>query len=116
MIRTKREYDASKKKLKQNDNVIKKQLKKMQVLKLSKKEIKIAMAPMVNFRNQLEDEIKIYEEIKACKWSTIRKLFSEHAGRFLIALRIARKLTQRELAKLLGVTEAQVSKNERNVG
>lgn len=35
-------------------------------------------------------------------------------GKFLIALRIAFGLTQKELAGLLEVTEAQISKDERN--
>src|SRR5262245_34676360 len=35
-------------------------------------------------------------------------------GRLLIALRIANGLTQRELARRLGVDESQVSRDERN--
>ena len=35
-------------------------------------------------------------------------------GRWLIGVRIAKGLSQKELAELLGVSEAQVSRDERN--
>jgi len=38
----------------------------------------------------------------------------EHVGRQLIALRLARGVSQRELARRLGVSEAVVSRDEHN--
>lgn len=115
MIRTKREYEAALKKLVQNDEALSKQRKELEKLELSKEDIDHAMSPLVNFRNQLQEEIKIHEGIKNRDWNLILNLADpHHIGRFLIALRIAYNLTQRDLAKLLGVTEAQVSKDEIN--
>ena len=115
MIRTKREYEASLKKLMQNDEALSKQRSELERLELSKEDIDLAMSPLINFRNQLKEEIKIYEGIKSRDWDLILKLADlHHIGRFLIAIRIAYGLSQRDLAKLLGVTEAQVSKDEIN--
>jgi transcriptional regulator with XRE-family HTH domain len=56
-----------------------------------------------------------YEDIKNKNWDVILSLADLHKiGRFLIALRIAFGLTQKELSILLDVTEAQISKDERN--
>lgn len=115
MIRTKREYEAALKKLEQNDEALSKQRNELEKLNLSQEDIVLAMSPLVNFRNQLQKEIKTYEGIKRRDWDLILSLADPHnIGRFLIALRIAYDLSQRDLAKLLGVTEAQVSKDEIN--
>jgi plasmid maintenance system antidote protein VapI len=115
MIRTKREYEAALKKLAQNDEALSNQRIELEKLGLSKEDIDLAMSPLVNFRNQLKEEIKIHEGIKNRDWNLILNLADPHRiGRFLIALRIAYDLSQKDLAKLLGVTEAQISKDELN--
>lgn len=115
MIRTKREYEVALKKLVQNDKALSEQKKELEKLELSREDIDLAMSPLVNFRNQLQEEIKIYEGIKNHDWNLILNLADPHRiGRFLIALRIAYDLSQRDLAKILEVTEAQVSKDEIN--
>jgi DNA-binding Xre family transcriptional regulator len=114
MIRTKREYEVSLEKLKQNDEALKKQKEELVKLNLSEVDIGNAMAPLMSFRNQLYQEIQLYENIKAKNWKCILQLYTQHIGRFLIALRLAFNLNQRELASILGVTEAQISKDERN--
>ena len=115
MIRTAREYEAALKKLKQNDDSLSLQQKELINLGLSDNDMSLAMAPLINFRNQLKNDIQIYEGIKNKNWEIILSLVDLHnIGQFLIALRIAFGLTQRELAAVLGVTEAQVSKDERN--
>ncbi len=115
MIRTKREHEAALHKLKQNSEVLSKQKEELEKLELSKEDIDLAMSPLINFTNQLKTEVTIYEGIKNRDWNLILKLADpHHIGRFLIALRIAYDLSQRDLAKLLGVTEAQVSKDEIN--
>jgi plasmid maintenance system antidote protein VapI len=115
MIRTKREYEAALKKVEQNNEALSKQKEELKKLGLTKEEINLAMSPLINFRNQLKEEIKVYEGIKNQDWNLIFSLADPHKiGTFLIALRIAFDLTQRELASILGVTEAQISKDERN--
>lgn len=115
MLRSHKEYTAAIKKLKQDDEAIERQKEELKKLDLSKKEMSLVMSPLVSFRNQIEEEIRIYECIKRRDWRVILSLFDpQNIGRFLIALRIATGLTQRDFAHLLGVTEAQVSKDERN--
>jgi DNA-binding XRE family transcriptional regulator len=115
MIRSKREYETSIMKLKQNDDAIAKQKSQLENMNLSEADRDLILSPMLNFRNQLKKEIEAYERIKNQDWNFILSLANFHnIGRFLIALRIAFGLTQKELANLLGVTEAQISKDERN--
>jgi hypothetical protein len=115
MIRSKREYDASLIKLKQNDSAIDKQKAQLENMNLAKADVGLILSPMLNFRNQLSQEIDAYERIKAQDWDFILSFADFHnMGRFLIALRMAFGMTQKELADLLGVTEAQISKDERN--
>lgn len=115
MIRTKREYEISLMKLKQNDEAISKQKAQLENMNLAEADMGLILSPMLNFRNQLKKEMETYERIKAQDWDLILSLADFHnMGRFLIALRIAFGLTQKELADLLDVTEAQISKDERN--
>jgi len=115
VLRSHKEYIAAIKKLKQDDETLARQKEELKKLNLSEKEMSLVMSPLISFRNQLEGEVRIYEGIKKRDWRLILSLFDPHnIGRFLIALRIATGLTQRDLAHLLGVTEAQVSKDERN--
>ena len=87
MIRTKREYEAALKKLEQNDEALSKQRSELERLELSQEDIVLAMSPLVNFRNQLQKEIKTYEGIKRRDWDLILNLADpHHIGRFLIAL------------------------------
>jgi transcriptional regulator with XRE-family HTH domain len=53
-----------------------------------------------------------YERVKRHDFEAIKDL--TRIGRVLIALRIAQGLTQRDLATLLGVSEAVVSRDERS--
>ena len=71
-----------------------------------------SLAPMIAFYQQLIEERMWYENVKRKKLNIISNL--NEIGRLLIALRIASGLTQKDLAKCLGVTEAQVSRDERN--
>ena len=79
---------------------------------LSKEEVRRAMEPVLSFRAQLEGEVEWYERVRRRDFGIIRNLSA--VGTLLIALRIANGLSQRELAEKLGVSEAQVSRDERN--
>lgn len=61
---------------------------------------------------ELRDRIAIYERVRAGDLSMFTTL--DDAGKALIAARIARDLSQREFAELIGVHESQVSRDERN--
>ena len=70
------------------------------------------MEPLRSFQAQLEEEMAWYEDARRRNFPAIRRL--TQIGRLIIALRIADGLTQRELAERLGVSEAVVSRDERN--
>lgn len=75
-------------------------------------ELKRALDPLRSFHLQLDEEVQSYERLKR---GDLGELLNLHGlGHMLVALRIARGLTQRELASRLGVHESQVSRNERN--
>ena len=75
-------------------------------------EVKRALDPLRSFHLQLDEEVQGYERLKR---GDLGELLNLHGlGRTLVALRIAKGLTQRELANRLGVHESQVSRDERN--
>jgi hypothetical protein len=85
---------------------------KLEGLGLSKEEVNRALEPMFSFRTQLEEEVEWYERVRRRDFGVIRDLSA--VGTLLIALRIAIGLSQWELADKVGVSEAQVSRDERN--
>lgn len=69
-------------------------------------------APLESFRMQLEEEVLSYERLKRGQFSEFENLHG--LGQAIIGMRIARGMTQRELARRLGVDESAVSRDERN--
>lgn len=61
---------------------------------------------------QLREEVEEYERLKRGRFDTFVNLSG--LGRTLIALRIYKGMTQKELGEKLGVSEPQVSRDERN--
>jgi ribosome-binding protein aMBF1 (putative translation factor) len=98
--------------LRQDEEVLALQKEKLDGLGLSEVEVRRALEPMLSFRAQLEEEVEWYERVRRRDFGIIRDLSA--VGTLLIALRIANGLSQRELADKLGVSEAQVSRDERN--
>jgi len=74
--------------------------------------IKRAMDPLRSFHLQLAEEVEYYERLKRGDPGALLNLHG--LGRFLVGVRIAVGMTQRELAKRLEVDESQVSRDERN--
>jgi DNA-binding XRE family transcriptional regulator len=79
---------------------------------LSPDHIELAMAAHLTMQDQMEGELAWYENARKGKIRPLPNL--TRIGLSLIALRLARGLTQRQLAERLGVNEAQVSKDEKN--
>lgn len=79
---------------------------------LSKAEVKRAMEPLISFHEQLREEVEHYENLKRGKFANMQNL--KGFGVLLVSLRIARGMSQRELATKLEVHESQVSRDERN--
>lgn len=112
MIRSEKEYREAVERLRQDEEVLALQKEKLEGLGLSEVEVRRALEPMLSFRAQLEEEVEWYERVRRREFGIIRDLSA--VGTLLIALRIANGLSQRELAEKLGVSEAQVSRDERN--
>ncbi|UYV12368.1 MAG: helix-turn-helix domain-containing protein [Phycisphaera sp.] len=68
--------------------------------------------PLESFHLQLVEEIESYERLKQGQIDEFENL--DGLRQVLIGLRIARGMSQRDLAKQLGVSETQVSRDERN--
>ena len=75
-------------------------------------EVQRALDPFRSFHDQLAEEIESYERLKRGDFDEITNLHG--LGRYLVGLRIALGMTQRDLATRLGVHESQVSRDERN--
>jgi len=98
--------------LKRDSEVIADQRQALAERGLSEEEVNRGLGPLLSFRAQLEEEVEWYERARRREFSVSRDV--RDIGQMLIALRIANGLTQRELAEKLGVSEAQVSRDERN--
>ncbi len=68
--------------------------------------------PLESFHRQLAEEVESYERLKRGQFAEFENLLG--LGQTLIGLRIARGMTQRELARRLEVDETAVSRDERN--
>lgn len=112
MIRTESEYRAALKRLEQDRAFIAEQRRVLGEHGLDAASITRAMAPALSFHEQLKDEVEAYEQIVRGDITPIKDLTD--IGRILIGLRIASRVTQRELAERLGVSESAVSRDERN--
>jgi transcriptional regulator with XRE-family HTH domain len=112
MIRSKREYRKSLDRLDQDEETMDLQKRKLEDLWLSGEGVLRALGPMLSFHAQLEEEVGWYTRARRRDFASIRNLGA--IGQLLIALRVANGLSQKQLAERLGVSEAQVSRDERN--
>lgn len=112
MIRTESEYQRALKQLEQDKSFIKQQREQLQQAGLVGEDLERALQPTLSFHEQLKEEVEAYEHIKRGDFGTLRSL--ESIGRWLIGARIAKGWSQKELANALEVSEAQVSRDERN--
>jgi DNA-directed RNA polymerase specialized sigma subunit len=112
MIRNDTELEEARKRLVEEAKRIREQQKQLEGLHLSKDEVKRVLDPLRSFHQQLKEEVAGYERLKRGAFDALYNF--EGLERLLVALRIAKGLTQRELAQRLGVHESQVSRDERN--
>ena len=68
--------------------------------------------PLESFRLQLKEEVRSYERLKRGQFDEFANL--QGLGQVRIGLRIARGMTQRELARRMDADETAVSRDERN--
>ena len=112
MIRTESEYQRTLKQLQEGKRQLETQREQLVRAGLAGDALERALHPLFSFRAQLEEEVLAYENMRRGDLGTLESL--ESVGRWLIGARIARGWSQKELARQLGVSEAQVSRDERN--
>ena len=112
MIHNEKEYVEAVERIAQEKQRLGDQKAELKAMGLGPAEIKRALDPMVSFHQQLEEEVRSYERLKRGEFDEVSNL--RGLGPLLVSLRIARGLTQRQLAEKLGVHESQVSRDERN--
>ncbi len=112
MIRSEQEYNKALERLEQDLVVLKDQKAHLEALGLMGKQLARALQPIQSFHEQLREEVRMYERMKRGDMGALRNLTS--IGRWLIGVRIAKGLTQQELAERLGVAPSQVSRDETN--
>ena len=112
MIRSETEYQKAILRVKHEKELIEKAKKNLKNSGLKSKEIERALNPLLSFRAQMEEEIETYEKIKRGDFETIENF--DGLGRSLIALRINKNMSQKDLADKLKVAESQISRYEKN--
>lgn len=112
MIKTEQAYKQAIEQLQKDRLFIESQRKLFEEMGLSPGQITKALEPSVSFHEQLKEEVEYYERIKRGEFDLIYNF--EMIGKTLIAYRIYLNMTQNELAEKLGVSPAQVSRDERN--
>ena len=112
MIRNENEYKDAVRRLGEQEERLKQQAVQLKQTKVSRDAIKRVLDPVRSFHEQIKDEVASYVRLKRGEFDELLNFAG--IGRLLIALRIAKGLTQRELAERLDVSETQVSRDERN--
>ena len=112
MIRNESEYKEAVGRLAEERKRLAEHRARLKEAGLSDEEIKRVIDPMESFHLQLKEEVESYERLKRQEFDELDNL--RGLGHLLISVRIAQGMSQRELAKRLGVHESQVSRDERN--
>lgn len=112
MIRNEVEYKEAVSRLKEEEARLEEQRRALRETGLPDEQIKRVIDPMVSFHLQLVEEVGSYEKLRRGEFEEFTNL--KGLGQLLIGLRIAKGMSQRELADRLGVHESQVSRDERN--
>lgn len=112
MIRSEQEYQKALERLEKNQAVMAEQREELEGFELGPGEVGRALQPLESFYEQLREEVDVYERMKRGDLGALRNLTS--IGRWLIGVRIAKGLTQQQLAGRLGVAPSQVSRDESN--
>src|ERR1700688_942031 len=112
MIRNETEYKEAVARLGEEQNRLRQHRQRLKETGLSDEEIKRVIDPLESFHLQLKEEVEAYERLKRGEFEELENL--RGLGHLLITSRIAQGITQRDLARRLGVHETQVSRDERN--
>jgi DNA-binding XRE family transcriptional regulator len=112
MIKTDTAHKKAVEKLKEDILFIQSEKRRFKEMGLNEDQIEKAVEPLITFHKQLEEEVIYYEKIKRGEFDPIINFST--IGKSLIAFRIYIGMSQQELADKLGVSESQVSRDEKN--
>jgi ribosome-binding protein aMBF1 (putative translation factor) len=112
MIRNEAEYQEASKRLFEELGRLDEHRARLKEAGLREIEIQRVIDPLESFHLQLKEEVEAYERLKRGEFEELENL--RGLGHLLITSRIAQGITQRDLARRLGVHETQVSRDERN--
>jgi hypothetical protein len=112
MIRTDAEYQLALQRLKDERERVREQDKAFKAQGFDAAARKRMLDPLRSFYDQLAEEVESYERLLSGDLGELQNLHG--MGRLLVGLRLARGMSQRELAEKLEVHETQVSRDERN--
>lgn len=114
MIKNDRQYNITKTQAEKFAKALRDVSKRTSVQGIHPVLAKAQQEAMENQCEELQHELKEYEELKSGKRKTIRVNSFEHLPLALIQARIARGLTQKELAQKLGLKEHRFSVTKQN--
>jgi DNA-binding Xre family transcriptional regulator len=112
MIRNEAEYRAAVERTSAEKVRLNELRKKLKAQGLDQQQLKRVLDPIQSFHDQLREEVESYQRLQRGEFEELHNFAG--VGRLLIALRIAKGISQRELAERLDVHESQVSRDERN--
>jgi DNA-directed RNA polymerase specialized sigma subunit len=112
MIRNEAEYREAVERLQEERQNLDQHRVVLEKLGLTPDELKRLMDPLTSFHLQLQEEVDSYERLMRGEIDELRNL--QGLGQLLISLRIAKGMSQQQLAERLGVSPSQVSRDERN--
>ena len=112
MIRNESEYREAVQRVTQEKDRLDEHRKHLKEAGLTADQVSKALEPVRAFHLQLVEEVAAYERLRRGEFEEIHNF--QGFGQLLVALRVSLGITQRELAKRLGVDETQISRDERN--
>ena len=112
MIRNEAEYQEASMRVAEETQRFDEHRVRLQQTGLGDVEIQRVIDPLESFHLQLKEDVEAYERLKRGEFEELENL--RGVGHLLITSRIAQGLSQRDLARRLGVHESQISRDERN--
>ena len=112
MIKNKRQYEYSKRKLHELEEDLKAIRKKYYI---DKNKVALLSQGYIEHIVQFKDEIKEYEDMIKAPFPEVLPIHNlNEINRSIVRLRIARKITQEELAQRVGCKQSDISRLERD--
>lgn len=112
MIKNEKQYNITKTQAEKFAKALRDISKGTPVLNIHPTLVKAQLEAIKSQYEELQQELREYEELKNGKRKTIRVNSFEHLPIALIQARIARGLTQKDLAQRLGLKEQQIQRYE----